>query len=271
MPERITSFQNSKIKLVRKLRDKRQRDRAGLFVVDTARDLQRALAAGYAVDFALHVPERSDAETTALAHHLPPSALYIVSDDILQKASYRQNPGGLVAVLHQKVALSAADAAESDVQHLLILVDLRKPGNIGALLRTADATGFGAVWLVDTALDLYNPNIIRSSTGACFLNNVYYLTGSEAQTLLQSGGYHTVAGLLGGDRTLFDVDFRRKTAVILGTEDTGLDATWANHCDTRVHIPMVGHLTDSLNVSVSGAVFMYEALRQRLQAASDNP
>src|SRR5262249_28719107 len=155
-----------------------------------------------------------------------------------------------------------ADFDENASRHILALVDLRKPGNIGALLRTADAAGFGTILLVDSALDIYNPNIIRSSTGACFLENIYCVSTEQALQYLRSGGYRLIAGHLEGTRSLYDVDFREKSALILGTEDTGLSAVWRDHCDDLVKIPVVGEVTDSLNVSVAGAVFMYEALRQ---------
>ena len=145
----------------------------------------------------------------------------------------------------------------------LVLVDLRVPGNIGALLRSADAAAIDAVMLVDTALDLYNPNIIRSSTGACFLDNIFHLSSGEAMTWLRQNGFHIVSADVHGTSTLFDVDFQRPTAIVLGSEDNGISANWIDRADSLVRIPMDGRLTDSLNVSVSGAILMYELYRQR--------
>ncbi len=257
--EAITSFQNNKIKLAQKLRDKHYRERERLFMVDYVRDFERALQQGYDVEFLLFSPTTANQDEKAVVEALN-QVIYTVTPDILSKASYRENPGGIVAVLRQKPIQTSVEAITA--QHILALVDLRKPGNIGALLRTADAAGFTAIILVDTTLDLYNPNIIRSSTGACFLGNIYSASSMSALNFFKQANYQLVAGHLEGQTTLFDVNFRQKTVLVLGTEDTGLRTVWADNCDHLVKIPMMGQLTDSLNVSVSGAIFMYEALRQ---------
>lgn len=254
----ITSAQNPRLKLIKRLRDKKGREREGRFVVDAVRDLQRALNAGYQLDFLLVNADQAP----TLLEALPPGPRYAVPAALLDKISYRQNADGLVAVLHTRPA-PTLDEVLSDAHHVLVLVALNKPGNIGALLRTADAAGFTAVVLADTALDLYNPNIIRSSTGAAFLGNIAHADGPTVREALRKGLYQCVAGHLDGERSLYTVDFTRRSAVILGQEETGLDTTWATFCDHLTHIPMHGQLTDSLNVSVSGALFMYEALRQR--------
>jgi TrmH family RNA methyltransferase len=153
--------------------------------------------------------------------------------------------------------------------HILGLVNLKKPGNIGALLRTADAAGIDIIFLIDSVLDIYNPNIIRASTGAVFIGNIYYMATQEALTFFAERNITIVATHLDGTMTLYDFDFTKQpTAILLGTEDTGLEDTWVNHCDVLLKIPMIGHLSDSLNVSVSGAICMYEALRQRQKHSS---
>lgn len=258
----ITSAQNSKIKLADKLRSKRHREREGLFVVDDGRDLRRALACDYHIEFAFFCADYASPDDIALLGTLD-APLYDVPADLMDKAAYRQNPGGVVAVMRQKSALGVADVSES-ASHILGLVDLRKPGNIGALLRTADAAGVAHIFLIDTALDLYNPNIIRSSTGANFLGNIYQMSSAEAIAYARENDLRLVAAHLDGTINLYDYDFMaQRTLIALGTEDTGLDEPWVNHSDVLLKIPMVGHLSDSLNVSVSGAVMMYEALRQR--------
>lgn len=267
----ITSAQNPKIKQIKKLRDRRGREREDLFVIDDGRDLARALDCDYTVSYALFCPALADETDTVLLDQIPAQQIYEVPASLMQKASYRQNPGGLLAVIEQKPPLDA-DALRATLQEsqspILALVDLRKPGNIGALLRTADATGFGIICLVDTALDLYNANIVRSSTGACFLDNVYMFSTEDALTIFHEHGYALVAAAVDGDTELFDTDLRGKVAIALGTEDQGLAPTWQQHADLRVKIPMVGKLSDSLNVSVSGAIFMFEVLRQRNKPAS---
>lgn len=180
----------------------------------------------------------------------------------MRKTSYRENPAPFLAVMRQKPALGLDALRHRSDMLLLALVNLQKPGNIGALLRTADATGFSSIILIDTVLDIYNPNIIRSSTGACFLNNIYTLNTAQALTYFREFGYNIIAAAVDGDVELFDVDFQQKTVIVLGTEDEGLNEAWLQAADQRVCIPMRGTIADSLNVSVSGALFMYEALRQ---------
>lgn len=259
--ESITSAQNPKIKLTLKLRDKHHRDREKLFVVDSLRDLERALACGYDVHFLLYCDSLASADEQQFVR-AQQAQVYSVPASLLEKAAYRQNPGGVIAVVRQKTTLNAANLPEQAGSRLLVLVDLKKPGNIGALLRTADAAGFNAVLLVDTALDLYNPNVIRSSTGACFLGNIYHVTSEQALDYLRAAGYSIVGAHPAGGGSLFETRFDPKCALVLGTEDDGLSRWWQQRCDRLVQIPMTGQLADSLNVSVSGAVFMYEMLRQ---------
>ena len=256
-PLLITSAQNSKTKLVNRLRSKRGRQSEARFVIDYERDLQRALQQGYDIDFILYCPALSPAPDYlgSEAHQVTPS--------LLKRVSYRENPDGMIAVMRSKPAKDLAQLEAAEIHHAIVLVDLQVPGNIGALLRTADAAGIDAIILVDTALDLYNPNVIRSSTGACFLDNIYQLNSEEALGFFTKAGFQIVAADVAGGRTLYEVDFRAKSAIALGTEDQGLSRDWINRADQCVRIPMAGAVSDSLNVSVSGALFMYELYRQK--------
>lgn len=258
--EQITSLQNTKVKLVNRLRSKRGREQEGLFVIDYERDLERAIQQGYEVEFILYCPAIAD---ESILESTPDTSIYEVSQQIMDKVGYRENSTGIVAILRSKPIKGLTELQQATVQHALGFVDLQKPGNIGALLRTADATGFDAILMVDMSLDLYNPNIIRSSTGACFLDNIYQLDTPTTINYCQSNQLQIVAAYVDGDKTLYDVNFRQKTAIMLGTEDKGLNQQWVDNCDHLVNIPMDGRISDSLNVSVSGAIFMYEALRQR--------
>jgi len=226
------------------------------------RDLARALNCGYSVEYIFYCPALAS-NHEAILRQLGDAPLYEVTADIMRKASYRENPAPVLAVMRQKPALGLDALRRRSDMLLLALVNLQKPGNIGALLRTADATGFRSIVLIDTALDIYNPNIIRSSTGACFPNNIYTLNTAQALTYFRESGYNIIAAAVDGDVELFDVDFQQKTVIVLGAEDEGLSETWLGAADQRVCIPMRGIIADSLNVSVSGALFMYEALRQQ--------
>jgi RNA methyltransferase, TrmH family len=262
----ISSFQNPKIKLANKLLNKRAREEEKLFLVDYARDLERAIEHGYQLEYAFYCPALASNEDKTLLAKLDETLLYEIGKDLMTKASYRENPGGLVAVMQQKAPQGIVEAKLNQSPHVLAMVDLRKPGNIGALLRTADAAGIGMICLIDSSLDLYNPNIIRASTGAVFLENIYQMSSTEAFAFFEQAQISIVAAHLAGQKSLYDLDFTaQRTAIVLGTEDEGLDEQWVYHCDALVKIPMMGSLADSLNVSVSGAIFMYEALRQRLK------
>ena len=256
----ITSEQNNRIKLVKRLRSKRGRAKAKRFVVDYERDLQRALQCGYAIDCLLHCPEISAAPALGEVeiHHVTPQ--------LIKRISYRENPEGMVAILHSRPARGLAALGEASPNHAAVLVNLSVPGNVGALLRTADAAGIDAVILVDSALDLYNPNIIRSSTGACFRDNVYQLDSVAALDYLRTAGFQIVAAAVDGATSLFELDLRGRTAIALGSEDRGLPDAWRSQADQLARIPMAGSLSDSLNVSVSGAILMYERFRQQSAA-----
>jgi TrmH family RNA methyltransferase len=260
--EVITSAQNPRLKLVRQLQDKKHRLSEQRFVVEYWRELERALHFGYQVDFVLYDPALlAHDEQAALEQVYCPK--FVVTAELLEKVGYRQNPTGILGVLHIPDVIAPPPPPSDDNRPILALVALEKPGNIGALLRTADAAGVSAVFLVDTTLDRYNPNIIRASTGACFLPHVYEVTTPQALTFFQRHNYSIISAHLEGTTSLYQLDLTQRCAIVLGTEDKGLPDEWARSCDTLMKIPMVGDIADSLNVSVSGAIFLYEALRQR--------
>ncbi|MDX1994171.1 MAG: RNA methyltransferase [bacterium] len=258
--EKITSLQNPRVKQIRRLRERKTREAEQRFLIDYERDLERALAQGFEVDYLFYC---SDLDREGML--LPESLIFEVERDLMEKVSYRENPSSLVAVMKIPSPRPLSDLLSGEESLLLCLVGLEKPGNVGALLRSADAAGFSAVLLVDSPFDLYNPNLIRASTGAIFLGNVYQSTSPEALQLLKAARYQCVGAIVDGSVSLFEVDFRPHTALILGTEDIGLDERWKAACDVAARIPMQGLIADSLNVSVSGALFMYEAVRQRLK------
>ncbi len=253
----LSSAQNPKIKLVSRLRGKRGREQTALFLIDYERDLRRALASGYAADFILHCPAFAPLTLDAQCQ------VHQVSPELMSRLSYRENPSGIIAVMRSPPPLGLAEILRGDIAHALLLVNLRVPGNIGALMRTADACGIDAVVLVDSALDLYNPNIIRSSTGACFLDNVYQLSGDQALAWLRERALPLICADVQGATSLFALEFGARAAIVLGAEDSGLDKRWLAQADCRARIPMAGRASDSLNVSVSGAILMYELYRQR--------
>ena len=255
----ITSLQNPKVKLAQRLRGKRQRQQEKRFVIEYGRDVKRALQQNYQMDFALICPEIAGSDAAPMASA---AQTFHITPQLLKRLTYRENPTGIIAVMHGKASQGLPELEHHDPQSALVLDDLRVPGNIGALLRTADAAGIDAVILVDCALDLYNPNIIRSSTGACFGDHIYYLSSREAADYLERRGFQALAADAMGDATVFDVEMRQPAALILGAEDRGLSDFWRGRCDQLISVPMTGQLIDSLNVSVTGAIIMYEMRRQ---------
>ena len=258
--ETITSTQNPKVKLIQRLRGKRSRQQEKRFVIEYERDLQRALKQGYQIDFMLICPEIAGSDAAPFA---PAEQRFLITLPLLKRLTYRENPTGVIAVMHTKTSNGLVDLEHREPQFVLVLDDLRVPGNIGALLRTANAAGIDAVILVDSALDLYNPNIIRSSTGACFSDDIYFLSSVDADQYFERRGFQLLAADAMGDTTAYDVALRQPAAVILGAEDRGLSEYWRGRCDQLVRVPMTGQLVDSLNVSVTGAIIMYEMSRQK--------
>jgi len=256
----ITSAQNSKIKLVNRLRSKRGRQSEGRFVIDYERDLRRALQMGYKLDLLLYCADLID-----MPSYMCPNT-HGVSPALFHQVSYRDNPDGIIAVMRFVPRRELHDLELSDFgPYFLALVGLHVPGNIGALLRSADAAGINTIMMVDIALDLYNPNIIRSSTGACFRDNIFQLSSRDALGFLKAWEWKfpIAAADVAGERTLYEADFSRVSVIALGSEDNGLPSDWKSAADQIVRIPMQGTICDSLNVSVSGALFMYELQRQR--------
>lgn len=265
MSETITSFQNPRVKQIKRLRDRKGRERESRFVVDDVRDFERAVECDFELDYAFICPELAadPQELDRLEQIIPAYQRFDVSRDLMENVSYRTNPGPLVGVMLARKPLSVIDDHVTITPPILGLVGLQKPGNIGALLRSADAAGFKTIFLIDIPLDLFNPNVIRSSTGAVFLSNIYTLTEAQAARYFEKENYQIVAAHLEGDRSLYSVRFAERCAILLGTEDVGLSQAWVERCVVLLKIPMMGVLSDSLNVSVSGAVIMYEVLRQR--------
>lgn len=257
----IASPQNPKVKLVQRLRAKRYRQQEKRFVIEYRRDVQRALQQDYQIDFMLICPEIAGNDAAAFESA---QRSFRVTPQLLKRLSYRENPTGIIAVMHAKASRGLVELERRDPQSALVLDDLRVPGNIGALLRTADAADIDAVILVDCALDLYNPNIIRSSTGACFGEHIFFLGSRDAAEYFERRGFQLLAADANGDATVYDIELRRPAAVILGAEDRGLSDFWRRRCDQLISVPMTGQLTDSLNVSVTGAIIMYD-MRRRLQ------
>ncbi len=259
--ETITSCQNPKIKLLLQLQQKSAvRRKAGLFVVEGRRELMHCLEAGYEVNSVYWCPAVEVG--TEPIPSLPPSArLFEVSKDVYERVAYRGSTEGIIAEVRTR-PLTLADLHLGEQPLLVVVERVEKPGNLGAILRSADAARVDAVIVCDPLTDLYNPNLIRSSVGGFFSVPCVACTSEECIRFLKASGIQILTAQLQDSSLYYDTDMRRPTAIVMGTEATGLTDQWRQAADAHIRIPMLGRI-DSLNVSVSAAVLMYEAVRQR--------
>jgi TrmH family RNA methyltransferase len=261
--ETITSIQNPRVKHLLTLQQKSaERRRTGLFVVEGRRELKHCLEAGFQPDTVFWCPavETGTEPLPALPHGV---SLCEVSRQVYEKMAYRGGTEGVVATIHERT-LALHDLQLSPKPLIVVLERVEKPGNLGAVLRSADASGADAVIVCDPLTDLYNPNLIRSSVGTAFTVPCVACTSDDCIGFLKQHGIQILTAQLQDSHLYYDIDMRRPTAIIMGTEATGLTPQWREAADAHIRIPMLGRI-DSLNVSVSAAVLLYEAVRQRMQ------
>lgn len=259
---KITSLQNTKVKQVVALQQKSaERRKQGLFVVEGLRELMHCQKSGYQIE-ALFVCPSLLGDTTLPSTFIGQIATYEVSSEVYGKMAYRGGTEGVIAIVHSK-QLTLNDLFLNEHPLLMVLESVEKPGNLGAILRSADAAGADAVIVCDPLTDLYNPNLIRSSIGAIFSVPCVACTSDECISFLKSRGIHILTAQLQDSKLYYDTDMTKGTAIIMGTESTGLTQVWREAADAHIRIPMMGQL-DSLNVSVSAAILLYEAIRQRM-------
>jgi TrmH family RNA methyltransferase len=261
MIEVITSQQNPKVKLLLQLQQKSsERRKAELFVVEGRRELMHCMEAGYEVDTVFWCP--SVEVGTEPIPSLPEGVrLFEVSKDIYERVAYRGSTEGIIAEVRPR-QLSLADLQLGASPLVVVVERVEKPGNLGAILRSADAAGVDAVIVCDPLTDLYNPNLIRSSIGGIFSVPCVACTSEECIAFLKQRGIQILTAQLQDSHLYYDTDMRRPTAIVMGTEATGLTDQWREAADAHIRIPMLGRI-DSLNVSVSAAILMFEAVRQR--------
>ncbi len=272
----ISSTQNPKIKHIALLQQKSsERRKSGLFVVEGQRELGHCLAAGYEIE-SIYVLESQqerlcsgnaaqavvDADgNVSLGDIYNKVKVNTVTPQVYEKIAYRGSTEGILAVVKTKQH-TLADLKLTENPLVIVLEGVEKPGNLGAILRTADAAGVDAVLVCDPLTDLYNPNLIRSAIGAIFTVPVATCTSEECITYLKERGIKILTAQLQDSRPYYDQDMTAATAIVMGTESTGLTDIWRKAADAHIRIPMLGKL-DSLNVSVSTAILVYEAVRQR--------
>ena len=295
--ERISSGQNPKIKKLLELQAKsKARRESGLFVVEGVREIEHCLEAGFEADTLFHCPEilpQLPAWVPASAH------IEEVSAAVYAKVAYREGTEGLIAEIRERrltladldglLGLAAGNSPDrlsshaadnspdnkagkgtepapdgSDIKAPLIMVleSVEKPGNLGAVLRSADAAGADAVFICDPLTDIYNPNLIRASIGAVFTVPVIACSSEDAIAWLRERDFAILTAQLQDSSLYYESDMKGATAIVMGTESTGLSDLWRRAATAHIRIPMLGRL-DSLNVSVSAAILLFEAIRQR--------
>ena len=254
----ITSTQNPRIRHLLLLEQKSsQRRKDGLFVVEGRREVEHCLAAGYAVRTVFLCEEIADGPFS-----LPQQAEIIpVAPNVYERIAYRGGTEGIVAVVEAR-RLDLAGLQLSASPLIVVLESVEKPGNLGAVLRSADAAGADAVVVCDPLTDIFNPNLIRSAVGALFTVPVVACSTEECIAFLKSKGIQILTAQLQDSRLYYDSPMTGPTAIVMGTEATGLSDEWRRDADAHIRIPMLGRL-DSLNVSVSAAILLFEAVRQR--------
>ncbi len=261
----ISSLQNPLIKKIGVLQDKaRERKKSGLFVLEGLRELQLAIKGKYTLDTVLFQDDliaKNDISDLLDASLSQPEIISI-SKEVYQKLAYRKTTEGILALAQSKPHSLSELVLPTKNPLLLIAEAPEKPGNIGALLRTADAAGLDAVIIANPRSDMYNPNIIRSSVGCIFTNNIAVGTTSEIISYIKDKNIYSYCAALTASKNYTEVDFNRASAIVVGTEATGLSQEWLETSEQNIIIPMAGEI-DSMNVSVSAAILIFEAKRQR--------
>ncbi|MCG2462117.1 RNA methyltransferase [Flavobacteriaceae bacterium F89] len=261
----ITSLQNPLVKKVLLLQEKsRERRNSGLFVLEGGRELQLALQSGYEIVTVFFYAELiAEKEVTGrLKKGKSHPEIIEVSKPVYQKLAYRDTTGGLLAIV-KSGSHSLNNLRLKNKNPLILVAEApEKPGNIGALLRTADAAKLDAIIIANPKTDLYNPNIIRSSVGCIFTGNVATGSSADVITFLKEKKIPIHCAALSASKSYLQSDFTLPTAIVVGTEAEGLTDEWLQSSDQNIIIPMEGQI-DSMNVSVSAAILIFEAKRQR--------
>jgi len=263
MNKTITSLQNPLIKNILQLQEKpRERKKQKLFIIEGYREIRLSILSGFNITTLLHCPELiTKSEVDELATGGISFDYITCSLEVFNRITYRKDTGGLIALARQKL-LSFEQLQLSASPFLLVLESVEKPGNLGAILRTADAAGIDAVIICDPRTDIYNPNTIRSSIGCIFTVPIVINTSSDTLNWLHSLKIKIFGTALSAEKFYHVIDLRQPCAIIMGSEATGLSSVWMDGADELIKIPMKGKI-DSMNVSVSAAIVVFEAMRQR--------
>lgn len=254
----ITSKTNPKIKNVVKLQKSSERRAQNRIIIEGRREIERALACGFVIDTLFICNEIFEGENII---DIKADFVEEVSLEVFEKIAYREGSDGLLAVAVPKYA-DLKDFKPKENPLIVVLETVEKPGNLGAVMRTADAADVDAVIIADPRTDLYNPNAIRASIGTIFSVPLFACSSEECIKWLKDNGIKIYCTYLKASIDYLEADFRTPSAIVMGTEATGISDVWVNAADQNLIIPMKG-IADSLNVSVTTAIMVFEAMRQR--------
>ena len=263
-PPLITSAGNPRVKAAVRLRDRSEREATGLTIVDGTREIARALDANVEVVESFvseDLPQSTDALGVVGALERTGAPVTQVSKHVMAKLAFGDRIDGVIAII-RRPSVRLADLTLPPNPLVVVVESVEKPGNLGAILRTADGAGAHAVIAADPLTDVFNPNAIRASLGTIFRLPLAVAASGEVLDWLSRQGIHALATRVDAPTRYTDIDLRESVAIIVGSESTGLTATWRGQQVTPVRIPMLG-AGDSLNVSVAAAILLYEAVRQR--------
>jgi len=264
----ITSLANPKIKHAVKLRQRSHRDECGQMLVEGYRECKRALDNGYQPLMlfyceALYLKNVNEPTIVQRCRELG-AEMYACSQPVFEKLAYRERPDGLL-VVGPHLSRKLADLQLPEHALVVVAESIEKPGNLGTILRSADAAGVHAVIVCDRCTDIHNPNVVRASTGTLFSVPVVEASSDETLAFLRERGFCILATTPHTDNLHCDVPLTGNVAIAVGTEQYGLTEKWMNAADLRVRIPMLG-LADSLNVASATTILLFEAVRQRIAA-----
>ncbi len=266
--KQITSIQNPFIKTLLQLQEKAKvRKQSGTFIIEGKREIELALKGNYELETILFLPELISEKEINNSFVLPSAIkgsqaeLIEINKEVYQKLAYRDTTEGIIAVAKSK-SLALSDLKLPENPLILVLESIEKPGNIGAMLRTCDAANIDAVILANPKTDLYNPNLIRSSVGCLFTNQIASGSTEEVIQFLKDKKIAIYSATLQNSNSYHTQNYITPTAIAVGTEATGLSKAWRENATQNIIIPMQGQI-DSMNVSVAAAILLFEAKRQR--------
>jgi len=262
MIKKISSTANPEIKeYIKILRKSNARKQSGYFLVEGVREIDIAIRNNYFIKKIIYNPTLINFDKVK-KYVKGKTECIETTNNVYKKISYRSSTEGLIALVEKKNHNIDTLKINNRSPLILILDGIEKPGNIGALLRTSDAANIDAVFIINQKTDLYNANIIRSSIGCLFSNNIILTTAEETIGFLKKNNIKIFSSFLKASRKYQEINYNDACAIVLGSEDKGISKKWIDGSDELIYIPMQGHI-DSLNVSNSGAIIIYEAKRQR--------